>query len=193
MLSQAISERRLVRALQRGDEAAFDELVRLHQHKVFGLCVRLLGDRAEAEDVAQEVFLSVFVSIRAFRGESLLSTWLYRITRNHCLNRLKFLKRRAFDRQKPLAEEGEPGPTGAVLASAAPRPDQLAEGRQMEALLEQAIGELSDEHRELVVLRDLENLSYEEIEAITGLAEGTVKSRLHRARMELARKLSPYL
>jgi len=187
-----VSERRLVRALQRGDAAAFDELVRLHQHKVFGLCVRLLGDRAEAEDVAQEVFLSVFLSIRNFRGESLLSTWLYRVTRNHCLNRLKFLQRRAFARSQPLADENASGAAGSA-ASSLPRPDQLAEGRQMEALLERAIAELSDEHREVVVLRDLENLSYEEIEVITGLAEGTVKSRLHRARLELARRLAPYL
>jgi RNA polymerase sigma-70 factor (ECF subfamily) len=192
MTPSPVSERRLVRALQRGDAAAFDELVRLHQHKVFGLCVRLLGDRAEAEDVAQEVFLSVFLSIRNFRGESLLSTWLYRVTRNHCLNRLKFLQRRAFARSQPLADENASGAAGSA-ASSLPRPDQLAEGRQMEALLERAIAELSDEHREVVVLRDLENLSYEEIEVITGLAEGTVKSRLHRARLELARRLAPYL
>jgi RNA polymerase sigma-70 factor (ECF subfamily) len=192
-----LQERRLVRALKQGRSEAFTELVRLHQDKVFGLCLRLLGDRAEAEDLAQEVFITIFSAIRTFREESLLSTWIYRISRNHCLNRLKFLKRRAHEKRQQLDETSEADDAGQSLhtpvGSTVPRPDQLAEGKQMETLLQAEIEKLSDEHRELLVLRDLENLTYEEIQAITGLPEGTVKSRLHRARMELARAMAPYL
>jgi RNA polymerase sigma-70 factor, ECF subfamily len=191
------SDARLVRALKKGDPHAFEQLVRLHQNRVFGLCLRMMGSAPEAEDLAQEVFLTVFVSIRTFRQESLLSTWIYRITRNHCLNRLKFLKRRAQDRNQSIDNVSQADLSGEELHQAVggkvERPDRLAEGKQMEAIVQEQINQLSEEHRELVVLRDVEQLSYEEIQAITGLAEGTVKSRLHRARMELTRLMAPYL
>jgi RNA polymerase sigma-70 factor, ECF subfamily len=190
-------ERRLVRALKMGDPDAFERLVRLHQDRVYGLCLRMMGNREEAEDLAQEVFLTVYNSIRSFREESLLSTWIYRITRNHCLNRLKFLKRRAHERKQPLDETQQADLAGdnihQAVSGRVPRPDRLVEGKQMEAIIQKQIGKLSGEHRELIVLRDIEHLSYEEIQDITGLAAGTVKSRLHRARMELARMMAPYL
>jgi len=190
-------ERRLVSALKAGEPDAFERLVRLHKDRVFGLCLRMMGSMEEAEDLAQEVFLTVFRAIGRFRGESLLSTWIYRITRNHCLNRLKFLKRRAHEKRQPLDDFRQADLAGesihAPVASRVPRPDRLAEGRQMEAIIQAQIAKLSEDHRELVVLRDVEHLSYEEIQEITGLAAGTVKSRLHRARMELARLMAPYL
>jgi len=193
------ADRLLVSALKRGEGPAFESLVRLHQHRVYGLCLRMLADRAEAEDLAQEVFISVFKNILTFREESLLSTWIYRITRNHCLNRLKFLRRRAHERQQPLEDTrqadlaGEPlaDPVGA--ASRPQRPDRAAEGRELECRILAELAGMSEDHRELVILRDFEQLSYEEIQEITGLAEGTVKSRLHRARMELARRMAPHL
>jgi RNA polymerase sigma-70 factor (ECF subfamily) len=191
-------DRRLVSALKRGEEAAFELLVRLHQHRVYGLCLRMLADRAEAEDLAQEVFISVFRNIQTFREESLLSTWIYRITRNHCLNRLKFLRRRAHERQQPLEDTRQADLAGESLAdpvagSRLQRPDRAIEGRELESRVLQELAGMSEDHRELVVLRDLEQLTYEEIQDITGLAEGTVKSRLHRARMELARRMAPHL
>lgn len=190
-------EKRLVAALKKGDPGAFERMVRLHQDKVYGLCLRMLGNPAEAEDLAQEVFLTVFNAIARFRGESLLSTWIYRITRNHCLNRIKFLKRRAHDKRRPLDDLREADLAGQSLhgsmGSRVPRPDRLFEGRQMEAIIQEQIARLSPDHRELVVLRDVEQLSYDEIQQITGLAIGTIKSRLHRARMELARLMVPFL
>jgi RNA polymerase sigma-70 factor (ECF subfamily) len=189
--SSTLLERRLVGALKRGDPQAFERMVRLHQNRVFSLCLRMMGNPQEAEDLAQEVFFTVFNSIRTFREESLLSTWIYRITRNHCLNRLKFLKRRAHDRKQSLDHTRQ-----ADLADGnvrVPRPDHLAEGKEMEAIVQEQINALTEEHRELIVLRDIERLSYEEIQSITGLPEGTVKSRLHRARMELALRMAPYL
>jgi RNA polymerase sigma-70 factor (ECF subfamily) len=192
-----MAEQALVRALKRGDEAAFEQLVRLHQHRVWSLCLRMMGNESDAEDVAQEVFLTVYRNIVQFRGESRLSTWIYRITRNHCLNRIKFLKRRAQQkkqslentRQSDLIEASSLG----SISGRVPRPDRLAEGRQMEAIIQEQIQKLSPEHRELIVLRDVEQLSYEEVQAITGLALGTVKSRLHRARLELAQRMAPFL
>ncbi|RME23670.1 MAG: sigma-70 family RNA polymerase sigma factor [Deltaproteobacteria bacterium] len=194
---QPEEERRLLRAIRRGEPRAFDSLVRLHQDNVYGLCLRMLGDRQEAEDLTQEVFLTVFKAIDGFRGDSSLSTWIYRITRNHCLNRIKFLKRRGHGRKQQLSDTKEAGadgtPLGNPLGQRPAAPDRSAEQRQLQRLVEEKIKELSPEHREVVVLRDMEMLSYEEIQQITGLAMGTIKSRLHRARLELCRLLAPIL
>ena len=153
----------------------------------------MLGDRAEAEDVAQEVFITVFKSIDGFRGDSKLSTWLYRVATNHCKNRIKYLERRARGKKREFDEVAEHGASEsatmnpqAILA----RPDQQAEANQIEVIVRAAIAGLDEDHRELVILRDVENLSYEEIQQITGLAEGTVKSRLHRARLALAKTVT---
>ena len=179
----ADDERRLVERLVRRDEAAFNELVRRNQAVVFRLLLRMLGDRAEAEDVAQEVFVSVFKSIESFRGDSSLSTWLYRIAANHGKNRIKYLARRARGQEGPLEERHE----GRAVDSAervAP-PDLLVEGQEAESLLQRALSSLESEQRLLLALRDVENMSYEDIRQITGLPIGTVKSKLHRARIAL--------
>lgn len=190
-------ERLLVRQLKRGQSRAYEQLVRWQQDRIYGLCLRMLGNQQEAEDLTQEVFLTIFRNIDRFRGAASLSTWIYRITRNHCLNRLKFLRRRARHRRRQLDEVHQADASGRrrhkPVAGEVPRPDALAEGRQLQNIVEQKMGELSDDHRELIILRDLELLSYEQIQAITGLPAGTVKSRLHRARLELARLLAPYL
>ena len=190
------TERRLVERLQRQDEAAFNELVIAYEQRVFALVQRMIGDRAEAiraeaEDVAQDVFVTVFKSIGSFRGESKLSTWLYRVTTNHCKNRIKYLGRRARP-GKEAWEEGDHGVESATMQTAAvvPRPDLEAEGRETEVLVHRALAELPDDQRELVVLRDIEGLSYEDIQGITGLPEGTVKSKLHRARLALTKLLA---
>jgi RNA polymerase sigma-70 factor (ECF subfamily) len=185
-------EERLIERLRRRDEAAFNELVRLYQGKVFQLVFRMLGDRAEAEDLAQEVFVTVFKSIDGFRGESKLSTWLYRVATNHCKNRIKYLGRRARGQKTVLDDLSERDAVeSATMETSAriERPDEAVEGRQIERIVQQALGELEDDHRELIVLRDVENLSYEEIQEITGLPEGTVKSRLHRARLSLQQRV----
>lgn len=184
------TERRLVERLQRQDETAFNELVTAYEQRVFALVQRMIGDRAEAEDLAQEVFVTVFKSIGTFRGDSKLSTWLYRVTTNHCKNRIKYLGRRTRPGREAW-DESENGVQSATMQTAAvvPRPDHEAEGRQTEVLVRKALASLADDQRELVVLRDIEGLTYEEIQGITGLAEGTVKSKLHRARLALAKSL----
>jgi RNA polymerase sigma-70 factor, ECF subfamily len=181
-----LRERMLIRRLQQRDEKAFEEVVRRYQHKVYNLVYRMLGNREEAEDIAQEVFVTVFKSIDSFRGEAKFSTWLYRIAANHCKNRMKYLGRRNYKSTSELDEatERELHQNG-TIRSHNDAPDTVLEGLQLERIVQDGIATLEEEHRELIVLRDVEDLSYEEIGSITGLADGTVKSRLHRARMAL--------
>jgi RNA polymerase sigma-70 factor (ECF subfamily) len=187
-------ERSLLRRLRDRDERAFRELLDLHKDRVYNITFRMLGNRAEAEDVAQEVFISVFKTIDQFREESKFSTWLYRVAVNHCKNRIKYLARR-HDRDRDELDETSHQANGAVSGAPvrAAQPDRALEGAQMERLLQEAIGNLDDDHRIVVVLRDIEDLSIEEICDITGLPDGTVKSRLHRARLALRKKLQRHV
>lgn len=177
-------ERQLLRRLRRGDERAFVELVREHQDRVYDLLVRMLGDREEALDLSQEVFASIHASVARFRGESRLSTWIFRVAKNHCLNRLKYLQRRHRNRSTEISSVPE-----SELEACAPsrRPDEHIAESELRALVRRGIALLDEEHRLLLVLRDIEGLSYHEIAEITEQPEGTVKSRLHRARASLAR------
>ena len=170
--------------LRAGDAAAFEELVRTHQHRLFGVALRMLGNAAEAEEVAQEAFLRAHRSLADFRGEAKLSTWLYAIASRLCLNRLSQSERR-------LGRQGEE--TLLHLPHAGAGPDAALERGELEAALHRAIAELPDERRIVVVLRDLEGLTYEEIAAALGLELGTVRSRLHRARADLRGKLERFL
>jgi RNA polymerase sigma-70 factor (ECF subfamily) len=185
-------ERTLLRRLRDRDERAFRELVETHRDRVFNITYRMLGDRAEAEDVAQEVFISVFKTIDTFREEAKFSTWLYRVTVNHCKNRIKYLARR-HDRDRDELDETSHETNGAPGVPRHVQPDRALEGAQLEVLLQEAIAHLDDDQRVVVVLRDVEDLSIEEICEITGLPDGTVKSRLHRARLVLRKRLQRHV
>jgi len=188
----SLRERLLIRRLQQRDEVAFAEVVGLYQHKVFNLLYRMIGNHEEAEDLAQEVFVTVFKSVDTFRGESKFSTWLYRVAANHCKNRIKYLSRRnrtTGDGLDGVPERAMEDAGSAPLQSHIDSPDKILEGLQLEKLLAQAIAELDEDHRLLIVLRDVEELSYQEIAEITALNEGTVKSRLHRARMAIKEQI----
>ena len=170
------------------DERAFSQLVRTYERRVFALVFRMLGRREEAEEVAQEVFFQVFKAIGTFRGESKLSTWIFRIAVNLCKNRHKYLKVRHAGEEEELEALAERVPMGeARRANVAQveRPDEMVAGKQVEQIVREAILELEPTFRECLVLRDVEELSYEEIGEITGLPEGTVKSRIFRARTQL--------
>jgi RNA polymerase sigma-70 factor (ECF subfamily) len=181
--NEAPSERVLVSKLRRREPAAFEALVLAHQDRVFDFCVRMLGDREEANDVVQEIFVSVHQNLEKFRMDSKLSTWIFRISKNHCLNRIKYLKRRGRGRSDEYDDVSETTLNDA--AGAPQKPDEaLAAARERE-MVQKAIAMLDEDQRVLVVLRDIEDLSYEEIVEITELPEGTVKSRLHRAREKL--------
>lgn len=190
-------EAKLIKRLKQRDERAFAQIVALYQQKVFHVVFRMLNSQQEAEDMAQEVFVTVFKSIDSFRGDSKFSTWLYRIAINHCKNRIKYLKRRQTGMAAPFEEmsDREAGSQegGVFLQGEMHPPDKMVEGLQIEALLQRELLALDEEHRSLIILRDVENLSYEEIAQITQLPEGTVKSRLHRARMALKERLEKHL
>lgn len=178
-------DRKLVRALRARDEDAFTELVHVYQHKVFNVVYRILGDRQEAEDVAQEVFITVFKHIDQFRGDAKFSTWLYRIATNHARNRIKYLSRRARKQHQDIADTPEGEMSDNPLSSSVARPDRQAQAHELEDIIKLGMQALQAEHREIIVLRDIENMSYSEISEVTGLAQGTVKSRLFRARVAL--------
>lgn len=179
------SERRFIERLKARDERAFLELVELYQARVYKLVLRMLGEKHEAEDMAQEVFVQIFKAVDGFRGESRLGTWVYRIAVNACKNRIKYLGRRRADAQQPYEERDAVAAGRAVTSSELSRPDDLVEGLQLERIVQISIAEMDADFREVLVLRDVEDLSYEEICEITGLPQGTVKSRLHRARAML--------
>jgi RNA polymerase sigma-70 factor (ECF subfamily) len=179
-----VTEPVMVLRLRRGDRRAFEALVYAHQDRVFDFCYRMVGDREEASDLVQEIFVSIHQNLEKFRMDAKLSTWIYRISKNHCLNRLKYLKRRGRGRSEELSDVSESALEAAMGAPA--RPDDALESSRERALVQRAIAHLEEEQRLLVALRDIEGLSYEEIVDITELPEGTVKSRLHRAREKLA-------
>jgi RNA polymerase sigma-70 factor (ECF subfamily) len=192
-------ESRLVRRLKSRDETAFREMIATYQTDVFNLVFRMLGNWEEAEDLAQEVFVTVFKSIDGFRGESKFSTWLYRIAVNHCKNRYKYLARRQYHATQPLDEiseramAGRDGGPAVALQAQISQPDRVMEGLQLEQAIQREIANLEEEQRLLIVLRDVQGLSYQEIATISQLPEGTVKSRLHRARMTLKDRLKSHL
>lgn len=176
----------MVRRAQAGDVAAFERLLAPVMRPAHQLAVRLLGDPHLAEDVAQEAFTKAFLGMRHFRGEARFGTWIFRIVHNACTDALRHRARRP---QVPVAfgePEVEGGPVAApVPADPAPGPeDEVIERAGRRAILE-AVAGLPLEHRVVVVLRDVQGLSYEEISAVTRQNLGTVKSRLHRARATL--------
>jgi RNA polymerase sigma-70 factor (ECF subfamily) len=190
------SEHRFVERLQNHDERAFNELVEAYGPRVYRLVARMLGRHQEAEDMAQEVFVQVFKAIGQFRGDSKLGTWIYRVAINMCKNRSKYLSRRYENRQdefEALADHQPLHQAKGVTSGQINRPDDMVEGMQMEAIMRRCIAELEPDFREALILRDVENLTYEEIVQITCVAEGTVKSRIHRARTLLKQRLSEAL
>jgi RNA polymerase sigma-70 factor (ECF subfamily) len=190
----SLAERLLIARLRDRDEQAFSEIFKRFGDKVFSLVYRMLGNRHEAEDVTQEVFVTVFKTIDGFRGEAKFSTWLLRIAANQSKNRIKYLARRPTEGAD--LDEGGPAQvasaTGPVVQSQIEGPDALLEAAEMKSITQIAIGKLDEEHRLLVVLRDVEELSYQEIGEITGLPEGTIKSRLHRARLAIKEELDKH-
>jgi len=180
-----------VRAVQAGDMVAFDQLVVKHKDKLFNMVYWLLGDYQEANDCAQEIFIKVFKSIKKFRSESSFSTWLYRIAINTCKNRLKSSAYRWKKKTIPLEnpESSKEGNVSYEIQNDSPSPVNELEKKERLMMIQKAINALPEEQNRIIVLRDIQGMSYQEIADITGLNLGTVKSRLARARMELKNRL----
>ena len=164
--------------------------MQVHKERVYSICLRMLANTAEAEDIAQEVFVRAFVSIHSFREEAQLSTWLYRIAVNLCKNRLKYQSRRHYKRHRDLdglPESAAGRGVGKTSGEMSARPDEILEGLCAETRIQKALMDVEPDFRSLLILRDIQGLTYLDIMNLTGLAEGTVKSRLHRARGALRR------
>ena len=176
----------LVARCLRGDETAWEELVRLHTRKVYGLCYRFTNSASEAQDLTQDVFLRVFRTLRTFRAaEGSFATWLARLTRNLLIDHYRRTRQErvtdSLEDQLPVIEEG--GATASV------RPDAAVAGREASDILQATLQKLSPDLREAVILRDLQEMEYREIASVLAIPEGTVKSRINRGRAELARLL----
>ena len=176
----------LVSRCLRGDEAAWEELVRVHTRKVYGLCYRFTGSGSEAQDLTQEVFLRVFRTVQTFRStEGSFATWLTRVTRNLLIDHYRRTRQErvtdSIEDQLPMIEEEG--------AAAPARPDQVVAGREASEILQATLQKLSPDLREAVILRDLQEMEYREIAGVLQIPEGTVKSRINRGRAELARLL----
>ena len=184
-LSKLDADTQLVERCLRGEDAAWEDLVKIHSSRVYGLCYRFTNSSAAAQDLSQEVFLRVFKSLSQFRaGKGAFVVWLNRLTRNLLIDHYRKSKvdraTDSLDERLPVLEE-----TAAISA----RTDGLLAGREAGQLLQHALSKLSPELRETVILRDLEEMEYREIAEILNVPEGTVKSRLNRGRAELARTL----
>ena len=186
----ASEDAELIKAFQAGKKAAFEELVLSHKDKVFNLCYWFVGDYQDANDLAQDVFFKAFKALKNFRFESAFSTWIYRIAVNTCKNRLKSfqyrLKKKFVHLNNTAAAKNNPG---VEIADESSSPEIELGRKEKSRLIQTAINSLPTEKKAVVVLRDIEGLSYEEISSVTGFNLGTVKSKLARARQDLREKL----
>jgi len=180
-------EASLVQRCAAGDEAACAELMTEHQRMVVQLAINLLGDRDEALDLSQEVFLRVFRTIQRFRGQSSLRTWIYRIAVNQARNRHRFWRRR--HRADQVSLDAHVAAHGDVLSAAEAGPDRVLAQKELATKLHNALEHLPFDQRTAIILREIDGLSYEEIAYSLGVAIGTVKSRLTRARQALRLEL----
>lgn len=182
------SEHELLRRAQGGDEDAFAELVAMHADRVYGTLRRFGLDPTEADEVAQEVFLRAWRGLPRFEQRAQFSTWLYRIAFNEAQRRLS---RRPARRVEPGVDRDDP--IVALAESPTLGPEAQALDREFTRTLERALGQLPDDWRMAVVLRDIDGLSTREAAEIVGVREAAFKSRLHRGRMQLRALLEPYL
>ena len=180
-------EATLIQRCAAGEERACAELVAEHQRMVVQLAMNLLGDRDEALDLSQEVFLRVFRTIHRFRGQSSLRTWIYRIAVNQARNRHRFWRRR--HRADQVSLDQHIATYGDFHGGGESTPDRVLAQKELAAKLQQALDHLPFAQRTAIVLREIDGLSYEEIAFSLGVAVGTVKSRLTRARQALRLEL----
>jgi RNA polymerase sigma-70 factor (ECF subfamily) len=187
-------QKKVIENCKAGDEKAFAEIVFHRQKKVFNIAYRMLGNSEEAKDLSQEVFISVFESIKDLKEEVKFDAWLTQITLNHCRNRWKYLKRRQYFNSDSLDDpiETEDGSMPRAIYDPSDNPEILLEKKMIQQLIQRGLLELKEEQRELLVLRDLQGFSYEEMGETLDLPEGTIKSKLHRARMELKEVLERF-
>ena len=179
-----MNESELIRAARGGDEAGFEQLVRLHEKKIYNLCLRMCGNAEDAAEAAQDTFLALWRGLEGFREDAALATWLYRLASNACIDLLRRSKRTVDG--VSLDDED----INLEVRDRAPTPEQHIEGQETRRLLHEGLAALPEDYRQVLVLRELEQLSYDEICKVTALELGTVKSRISRARLLLRNYLA---
>lgn len=189
------SDVELVREAKSGDLEAFDALVIRYQERIYGLVHRAVGDGEDARELTQETFVKAFRNLLRFREEAAFSTWIYRIAINLATSKKRtYVKRRKLGGVSLDASvRTRSGEVHVEPEDSTQEPTEVYRRKEIQERIHRAIGELDEAHRKMVVLRDLEGLSYEEIAATLDLPIGTVRSRLHRARLELREKLKDLL
>ena len=187
-----IQDGQFIERLKRGESAAFETLVSERSGEIYGLLYRMTENPEEARDLTQETFLRAFQSIRSFRGDSDLRTWIYRIAINQARNRWRWWRRRRRDSTVSIDstdENGKPALVATLKAENVQSPEQDTLAHERERILRNALKDLRRVYRETVILRDIEGFAYEEIAVALDISVGTVKSRLARGRQELRSKL----
>ena len=183
-----MDDRLLVMQAKEGNREAFTALMELYQIKVYSLALRMTGSPEDAADLSQEAFLNAWRGLPTFQGNSSFSTWIYRLTNNACIDFLRREKRRK-NMEGTFSLDDEETDYAAMVPDDAPSAQTLLEGRELKDAIGRGLMQLSEEHRQVLVLREVNGLSYTEISKITGLEEGTVKSRIARARLSLRKIL----
>ena len=178
-----MTEQELVRAAAGGDTEAFERLVETYENKIYTLALRMSGSPDDAGDIAQEAFLAAWRGLPAFRGEAGFATWLYRLASNATID---YLRRQRKQRGELSLDDEE---LGLDAVDAGPGPQDAAEGEEVRSAVAAGLGALSEGHRQVLVLRELQGLSYEEIAAVLAVDLGTVKSGISRARSALRKIL----
>ncbi len=181
-----IQEQEFIKELKAGSEKAFSRLISENQTKVYRIALSIVKNHSDAEDIAQEVFIRIYTSISSFKGNSSLATWIYKITYNRSLD---FLKK---NNKKMKTTKTLDDPEDAELLTLAGErfiPEKDFEDKQMKEDIQAALQKLPEDQRQLIELKDIHGFSYEEIMEITGLKDGTMKSRLNRARTSLRKML----
>lgn len=181
----ALQERQWVESARRGDQNAFEQLVRAYEKRVFALTLRMCGNPEDAAEAAQEAFLAVWQGLRFFRGEASFSTWLYRLASNACVD----LLRREGRHRAAAGLSFDDGELNMDAVDPAPTPQEAAERTELRRQIEEGLRQLPVEYRQVLILREIHQLSYEEIGRVLSLDAGTVKSRISRGRKRLRKFL----
>ena len=190
---EALRDPDLVRRFLTGDRSAFEQLMLRHQNRIYAFCFRYFGTQEPAEEAAQEVWVKIFKNLDRFRGDSKFTTWMYRVALNHCRNLSAYEGRRGKGKHDSLdaeRDDGEGHKMRRELPAKGPGADEMLVVNERRRMMREELSQLEQIWREVLVLRDVEGLSYDEIGEALEVAPGTVKSRIHRARSELKTRIT---